>query len=140
MPVARHRPGRAQAEDPVRGRLFRGFGLGSRVLVVDEHITGVYLDDVVDEEDLQDPLDVDGLVGEGGHHEGGHRHMPRVLGRVLPTFAVENQRLAEHALESIELEDETDPGRDLRIDLLGQRQDTVAVHRQARSAASWWAR
>ncbi len=76
------------------------------VVVVDAHVTGVDLDDIVHEQQQHDSADVDVAFGVLGQHVGEERHVPRVLGGVLAPQATEHERMTFDAAQPVELLDE----------------------------------
>ena len=70
-------------------------------LVVDHHVAGVDLDQIVNEEHLNDPVDIDfavGVFGEGGRHQG---NVLGVLGIVLAAGAAFGKGGAQDGFEAI---------------------------------------
>lgn len=98
--------GREKAEEAVGGALLADIFFGKSDGVIGEGVAGIDLDDVVDEDHLDGVEEIDGYDGILGH-EGGHDgEMPGVLGGVLATGLVGQERLAEDGLELVDFEDE----------------------------------
>jgi len=77
--------------------------------IIGERIAGVHFDDIVHEQHADYPVQIRaGRCGILVHQHGEYRDVPTVLGRILPAASVQNQRLAQHALELVDLSDECD--------------------------------
>jgi hypothetical protein len=98
--------GREHAEDPVGGEQFACGAIDVGAGIIGKGVTGVDLDEVVDDEHPHHPRRIHRAFRMFGEHLGHQRQVPGMLGAVLPAGAIAERCLPKHSLQAIRVDQE----------------------------------
>ena len=107
--------------------------MSAGLLIVDVGIASADLDDVVDQQDLNGPNQIDLRAGMRGQDESGHGQVPGVLSRVLVARTIDQVVATQYRLELVDLHEEVETATEVLVDGFGYGYDSLVIHRYSQS-------